>query len=102
MPRLLRFFREAHEVLVAAVARVDLVVVRGRVAVVRGGRHVVLDQRRRPQLGEAQRGDVVEAVDRALDVAAVASARLAVGLFQHAATLSLPGSPLAKRSGMIW
>jgi hypothetical protein len=48
-------------------------------------RHVVFDQGRGPQLGEAEAGDVVEAVDRALDVAAVAPAGLlAVGLFQHA------------------
>jgi hypothetical protein len=47
--------------------------------------HVVFDQRRRPQLGEAQAFDVVEVVDHALDVAAVAAmAQLAVELVGQA------------------
>jgi hypothetical protein len=82
---LARFLRQAHVVLVAAVARVDLVMVGGGVAVVGRGRHVVLHQRRRPQLGKAHAGDVVEVVDHALDVAAVAAvAQLAVQFIGHA------------------
>ncbi len=71
---LARLRRQALEVGIAAVARIDAVMVGRRVAMVGVGGHVVLDQRSGPDLGEAHAGDVVEAVDHALDVAAVARA----------------------------
>ena len=64
---------EGAHVLVAAHPRVHAVQVGDRVAMVGMARLVVLQHRRRPQLGEAERGDVVEVPAQAGDVAAVAA-----------------------------
>ena len=71
----------AAEQLVAAEARVDAVVVAASIAVIGALRLVVEQQRRAPHGRSAQIGDIVEPVDDALQVAAVAAAHVAaVGL----------------------
>ena len=65
-----------EEVVVTETA-VDMVVVCTCVAVVCGLLKIVLDQRSTPDRSRAEFADVVEVVDYTLDVAAVASERLA-------------------------
>ena len=73
-----------EEVVVTETA-VDMVVVRTCVAVVCGLFEIVFDQRSTPDRCRAELADIVEVVDYTLDVAAVASERLAaVCLVRHA------------------
>jgi hypothetical protein len=80
-----RLARQRTHVLVATHARIRLVEIGDRVAVVAVLRLVVFQEGRRPQLGEAHPGDVVDVLAHAGDVAAVAAVGIrAVGRFKHA------------------
>ena len=64
--------RELSQLFVAALARVHPVEIRGGIAMIRKLRHGVLEHGIQPDCGKAESRDVVEPIDDAPDVAAVA------------------------------
>ena len=72
------FMRLGHHLpvqFVRTVTRVDMVVIRTGVAVVRAPRGIVPEDRRTPEGGGAEVGDIIEMVDNSLDVTAMAAHR---------------------------
>jgi len=85
---------QARIILVAAKTRIDSIVVGDRIPVVAEPGLVILQQRRGPKLREAEVTDVVQVIDDALDVAAVAREAigpidLVVGIARHDIVLNV-------------